>query len=75
MFVRENPATFVPENGAWGRQGCTAVRLDAVDEDTLGEAMTLAWQNIARNPRVAHPGPVKQKRAGARRPSDRTRRG
>jgi hypothetical protein len=46
-FVLENPATFVPENGAWGRQGCTAVRLASVDEDTLGEAMTLAWQNIA----------------------------
>jgi hypothetical protein len=47
-FVRENPATFVPENGAWGRGGCTAVRLDSVDEDTLGEAMTLAWQNTTR---------------------------
>lgn len=47
-FVRENPATFAPENGAWGRAGCTSVRLDSVDEDTLGEAMTLAWQNIAR---------------------------
>src|SRR5437667_3198561 len=47
-FVRENPSTFVPENGAWGRQGCTSVRLDSVDEDTLEEAMTLAWQNTAR---------------------------
>jgi hypothetical protein len=44
-FVRENPTTFVPEEGVWGRQGCTSVRLDSVDEDTLGEAMTLAWQN------------------------------
>ena len=43
-FVRGNPA-FVPENGAWGRQGCTAVRLDAADEDAVGEAMTLAWRN------------------------------
>jgi hypothetical protein len=24
------------------------VRLDAVDEGTLGEAMTLAWQNAVR---------------------------
>ncbi len=46
-FVRENPETFVPENGAWGRQGCTSVRLDSIDEETLGEAMTLAWQNTA----------------------------
>lgn len=47
-FVRENPTTFVPENGAWGRAGCTKVRLDSVDEDALGEAITLAWQNSAK---------------------------
>lgn len=47
-FVRENPATFAPENGAWGRAGCTKVRLDSVAEDTLGEAMTLAWQSTAK---------------------------
>ncbi|HYR85209.1 MAG TPA: MmcQ/YjbR family DNA-binding protein [Terriglobia bacterium] len=49
-FVREDPATFVPENGAWGRAGCTKVRLDSVDEDTLGEAMTLAWRNSRTKP-------------------------
>jgi hypothetical protein len=47
-FMRAHPATFVPEAGAWGRQGCTAVRLKSVDEDTLGEALTLAWQNTVR---------------------------
>ena len=46
-FVRENPGTFTPEKGAWGRAGCTAVRLKSVEEDTLGEALTLAWQHIA----------------------------
>ena len=51
-FVREHPASFAPENGAWGRQGCTSVRLDSVDEDTLREAMTLAWQNTVKK-RVA----------------------
>ena len=61
-FVRENSATFVPENGAWGRQGCTRVRLDSVEEDTLGEAMTLAWQNAAA------------KRAGGRSKPKRTTR-
>lgn len=49
-FTRESSDSFVPENGAWGRGGCTAVRLDSVDEDTLGEAMTLAWQNAASKP-------------------------
>jgi hypothetical protein len=47
IFVREDPATFAPESGAWGRQGCTRVLLDSADEDKLGEAITIAWQNIA----------------------------
>jgi hypothetical protein len=47
-FMRADPGTFVPEPGAWGRQGCTAVRLASVDEETLGEALTLAWHNIVR---------------------------
>jgi hypothetical protein len=47
-FVGEHPAMFAPEHGASGRQGSTRVRLDSVDEDTLGEAMTLAWQTAAR---------------------------
>ena len=49
-FVRDQPAAFKPENGAWGRQGCTAVLLAKVDEDTLGEALTLAWRNAAEQP-------------------------
>ena len=44
-FVRENSSAFMPEVGAWGRGGYTAVRLDAVDEDTLGAALTLARQD------------------------------
>ncbi len=47
-FMNADAAAFVPASGAWGRQGCTTVRLAAVDEDQLGEAMTLAWQNTAK---------------------------
>jgi hypothetical protein len=43
-FVKDAPGVFKPENGAWGLQGCTAVKLDRVDEEMLGEAMTLAWR-------------------------------
>jgi len=43
--IASSPSTFEPASGAWGRQGCTMVRLDAIDESTLGEAMTLALQN------------------------------
>src|SRR5437773_11553089 len=49
-FVRAHPSAFAPENGAWGRAGSTRVVLKAVDEETLGEAMTLAWRNaVAAN--------------------------
>lgn len=50
-FVREHPSAFLLESGAWGRSGCTRVRLESVDEEALGEAVTLAWQNsLAKGP-------------------------
>ena len=44
-FMNADDDVFAPASGAWGRQGCTTVKLAAVDEDTIGEAITLAWQN------------------------------
>ena len=44
-WVSEHPDAFVPVKGKWGEQGSTTVRLGAVDEETLGEALTLAWRN------------------------------
>jgi len=44
-LLREYPDVFTPAAGAWGRAGSTKVDLAAVDEETLGEALTLAWQN------------------------------
>ena len=46
-FVRDDPAAFMPESGAWGRAGYTRVQLDRVDEERLGEALTLAFQHVA----------------------------
>ncbi len=51
-FVKAKPDAFAPENGAWGRQGCTRVVLASVDEETLGEAITLAWQNMLQHSTV-----------------------
>jgi hypothetical protein len=64
MFVRAHPATFVPEPGAWGRQGCTAVHLKSVDEETLGEALTLAWQNTVRELAAKRSKPKSSSRRG-----------
>lgn len=53
VFMREHPDMFVPASGAWGRQGCTTIQLEAADEDTVGEAMTLAWQNAVKQKPVS----------------------
>ena len=47
-FIAADPDTFAPASGAWGRQGSTMVKLESADEDQLGEAMTLAWQQAMR---------------------------
>jgi hypothetical protein len=67
-FLREHPGTFAPESGAWGRAGCTRVTFDTVDEETLGEALTLAWQNTVRasTPKIA-------KSSSRRKPGSRSR--
>jgi hypothetical protein len=44
-FMGDHPDSFTPETGAWGRAGSTRVRLEAADEEAVGEALTLAWQN------------------------------
>ena len=60
-FVADAPTSFVPEKGAWGLQGCTAVRLATVDEELLGEAMTLAWKATAAKPAAkVRPKPEKR---------------
>lgn len=49
-MIAGNPKMFAPENGAWGRQGCTRVNLKNADADTLGRAMTEAWKRSAIRP-------------------------
>jgi hypothetical protein len=69
-FMRDHPGAFVPEPGAWGRQGCTAVRLDGADEEAVGEAVTLAWR---RNAAARVPARRKTAPAAARPQSRRKR--
>ena len=70
-FLAEQPGTFEPGPGAWGRGGSTMVRLAQADDEAVGEAMTLAWQGaVAKGPtRSAKKKPAKQKpaRQGRRR--------
>ena len=70
-FVRESPDVFTPESGAWGLAGCTRVTLRLADEETVGEAITLAWQNsvikpAARAKRTRPSGATRTRKSGSR---------
>lgn len=69
-FMRRSDA-FTPESGAWGRQGSTRVRLDAVDEETLGEALTLARRNVVEKIAIKKRARISPARSRAR-PSRRS---
>jgi hypothetical protein len=43
-FIALAPDAFRPANGAWGRQGSTLVRLDAVETGVLENALAAAWR-------------------------------
>ncbi len=46
-FVGTGAGPFVPAAGAWGRQGSTLIDLASADVETVGDAMTIAWQLAA----------------------------
>jgi len=50
VYVGAQPDMFRPAAGAWGRNGSTLVRLDAVDETTLRGALTAAWRAATAKP-------------------------
>jgi hypothetical protein len=47
LFVRTEPDVFKPISGAWGRRGCTQVRLETATEPAVRQAMLAAWRNAA----------------------------
>jgi hypothetical protein len=74
-FIGDHPGTFAPEAGAWGRAGCTRITLEVADEEAVGEAMTLAWQNIARaqTARASKPSRARKPSSRSKTRSPRTR--
>lgn len=46
-FVAADPKTFVPVKGAWGKKGCTNVRLAAARQASVKEAVYAAWRNAS----------------------------
>jgi YjbR len=49
-LMRLHPKAFSPASGAWGRQGCTTVHLEAADKRTVRGAVLLAWQHVIDQP-------------------------
>ena len=49
-LIKMHPKAFEPSAGAWGRQGCTDVRLAAADRGTVRAAMVLAWEAAVARP-------------------------
>ena len=47
MFVKAQPKVFNPCSGAWGRRGCTNVRLKGARKPTLRRALEAAWRLAA----------------------------
>ena len=46
-LVRAQPNTFTPVSGAWGRAGCTNVRLRTAGKSAVRDALATAWRNRA----------------------------
>lgn len=46
-LVKSNPKIFAPAKGAWGKNGSTTVRLEAIDKGTLQRALKIAWRKRA----------------------------
>jgi hypothetical protein len=45
IFVPANAGVFVPATGAWGKQGCTLVRLKAAEPGVVQDALFSAWKS------------------------------
>jgi hypothetical protein len=43
-LVHDHPSIFEPVNGAWGKQGSTAVLLKAASQGVVGKALECAWR-------------------------------
>lgn len=67
QFVSAQPESFVAANGAWGRAGCTMVKLAAAPAGVVRDALTEAWQLAAASGSRARSGKQPAKPAPRRR--------
>ena len=74
-LMADHPGVFAPSAGAWGRQGCTNVRLATAGRAPVRTALTLAWETASRQkpprarsrkPAAVRPKPPARQRGPAR---------
>jgi hypothetical protein len=53
VYLRRSPRAFQPAMGAWGRSGCTTVRLDIAPKTLVGAALSAAFSNAATSKKRA----------------------
>lgn len=46
-YVRTDPDSFEPFNGAWGKRGCTKVLFKSANTHVVEQALAAAWRNTA----------------------------
>jgi hypothetical protein len=68
-LMREHSRMFEPSAGAWGRQGCTNVRLESADTPTVRAAILLAWEHVASQPPPRAKNGVRGQGSGVRKSS------
>jgi hypothetical protein len=47
LLIRDDPGAYQPASGAWGRRGCTIVRLQKADPSVVRGALIAAWRATA----------------------------
>ena len=52
-YVRTDPDSFAPSNGAWGIKGWTKITLKNAVEVTVRQALAAAWRNTAPKKLIA----------------------
>jgi hypothetical protein len=53
-LAHDEPATFTPVSGAWGRKGATTVHLKSAKKAALRRALEAAWRNTAAKSSPKH---------------------
>jgi predicted DNA-binding protein (MmcQ/YjbR family) len=70
VLLVDAAAGFQPASGAWGRQGCTMVRLDAAKKRAVKSAIALAVENVTAASAADKQQKTRRKKAVSPKPSE-----